>query len=140
MMIENMAIQDLYIFILSLTSGERLRAAGSFGNNSSSNGVFTAFAIISLITAVALLFWLFRKYKRTELSLNQKIADLTIKNVKMRQENTQLKATNEQLQEENHNLQEENSELYRKQVEFLENIKNTNEANPAKQETSQSPK
>jgi len=140
MITQSMAIQEIYIFALSLTSSERFKAAGSFTRKSSSEGLFTAFAIICLIAAVALLFWLFRKYKRTEHSLNQKIADLTIKTVKQRQKNTELKAANEQLQEENNKLHEENAELYRKQVEALENTITTNEENPAKQEASQSPK
>ena len=129
MMTENMAIQELCIFILSLTARERLKAAGSFGKDSSSDALFTAFAIVSLLAAVVLLFWVFTKYKRTEHSLNLKITELTVKNVKLRQDNTALTATNEK-------LQEENAELYRKQVEALENIIHTNEDNPAvKQET-----
>ena len=129
MMTENMAIQELCIFILSLTSRERLKAAGSFSKNSSSDALFTVFAIVALLAAVILLFWVFTKYKRTEHALNLKITELTVKNVKLRQENTELTASNEK-------LQEENAELYRKQVEALENMINTNEENPAvKQET-----
>jgi cell division protein FtsB len=136
MMVENMAVQELYILALTLTSRERLKAAGSFGKDTSSDVLFTVLAIVGLITAVALLFWLFRKYKRTERSLNQKIADLTIENAKLRQENTELKANNEQLQEENAGLHKDNTELYKK-VEVLENIITTNEENPpVKQATS----
>ena len=112
MITENIAIQDLYIFILSLTSGERLKAAGSFGNNSSTDGVLTAFAMIALLAAVILLFWVFNKYKHTEHNLNIKIADITVKNVKLQQENTELTANLEK-------LQEENAELYRKKVEAV---------------------
>lgn len=140
MITQSMAIQELYVFALSLTSSERFKAAGSFTKKSSSEGLFTTFAIISLLIAVALLFWLFRKHKRTEHSLNQKVTDLTIKNVKLRQKNTEINAANEQLQEENNKLHEENAELYRKQVEALENTITTNEAKPAEQEASQSSK
>lgn len=133
MMIENMAVQELYILALTLTSRERLRAAGSFSSDNSSDTLFTVFAIVCLLAAVTLLFWLFRKYKHTERSLNQKIADLTIKNVKMRQENTKLKEANEQLQEENTGLHKENAELYKK-VEALQNIKTTSEEKPSVQQ------
>ena len=43
------------------------------------------------------------------------IIELTITNVKLRQENAELTAKNEK-------LRQENAELYRKQVEVLENI------------------
>jgi cell division protein FtsB len=134
MITENIVIQDLYIFILSLTSGERMKAAGSFGEKSSVgsvDGILTAIAMLALVVAVILLFWVFNKYKNTEHNLNTKLADVTVKNVKLRQENAQFKVTIEQLQEENHNLQEEKTQLYRKHVEYLEKTKNTNEANPA---------
>ena len=140
MITQSTAIQELYILALSLTSDERFKAAGSFTRKSSFEGFFTAFAIISLLIAVALLFWLFRKYKRTEHSLNQKITDLTIKNVELRQKNTELNTANEQLQEENNKLHEENAELYRKQAAALENTITANEANPTEQEASQSTK
>jgi len=129
MITENIVIQDLYIFILSLTSGERMKAAGSFGEKSSTgsvDGILTAIAMLALVVAVILLFCVFNKYKQTEHNLNTKLADATVKNVKLRQENAQFKATIEQLQEENQNLQEEKTQLYRKHVEYLENTKNAN--------------
>lgn len=118
MITENMIMQGLYVISLSLTPNEKWKAAGSLSADSSSEGFFTVFAVIALIVAVILLFWVFARYKRSEHGLNLKVTELTVKNVKLQQENNKLTATNEK-------LQQENAELYRKQVEALENIINT---------------
>jgi uncharacterized protein HemX len=115
MITESMTIQELYVISLSLTPTEKWKAAGSFSAASSTEGFFTIFAVIALIVAVILLFWVFTRYKRSEHSLNLKVTELTVKNVKLQQENNKLTATNE-------TLRQENAELYRKQVEALENI------------------
>jgi cell division protein FtsB len=124
MITESMTIQGLYVISLSLTPAEKWKAAGSFGAASSAADFFTILAIISLITAVALLFWVFTKYKLTQHSLELKVRELAIKNVRLRQENNKLAATNEE-------LHQENVELYQKQVEALENMINTE--TPAKE-------
>jgi cell division protein FtsB len=119
MITESMAIQGLYVISLAAKQSNRLRAIrGSFtsgSSDSSAMGLLTVFAMIALIIAVILLFWVFAKYRRSEHYLNLTITELTINNVKLRQENNELTAANEK-------LQQENTELYRKQVEVMENI------------------
>jgi cyanate permease len=115
MITENMIMQGLYTISLSLTSNEKWKAAGSFRSESPVEGLFTILAVMALIAAVILLFWVFSRYKRTEHALNIKVTELTVKNVKLQQENNKLTAANEE-------LRQENAELYRKQVEALENI------------------
>jgi len=115
MITESMTLQGLYVIYLSLTANEKWKAAGSFRSDSPIEGLFTILAVIALIAAVILLFWVFSRYKRTEHSLNLKVTELTVKNVKLQQENNKLTAANEE-------LHQENAELYRKQVEALENI------------------
>ena len=121
MTIESMAIKGLYVVSLSLTPTDRWQAAGSLFAGTSADRFFTILAIISLITAVTLLFWVFAKYKLTQHGLELKIRELAIKNVRLRQENNKLAATNKE-------LQQENVELYQKQVEALENLINSETA------------
>ncbi|MBN1803916.1 MAG: hypothetical protein JW837_01575 [Sedimentisphaerales bacterium] len=122
MITESMAIQRLYAVLLSTTTNQKWRAAtGSFGTNTSSEGLFTAFAVGALLAAVVLLFWVFAKYKRTEHTLNLKVAELTVNNIKLQQQNKELKDANE-------TVRKENAELYRKKVEALENIITSGEA------------
>ena len=94
----------LYVVFLSLIPTERWRSARSFYITSSSEGLLTAAAVIALIIAVILLFWLFARYRHFEHNLNLKITELSINNVKLQQENDDLKATNEKLQQENTKL------------------------------------
>jgi hypothetical protein len=63
MIIENMTSQMLYVVSLSLTSTEKWKAAGSFTSGSKVEGLFTVLAMIALITAIVLLFWMFSKYR-----------------------------------------------------------------------------
>ena len=119
MITESITIQGLHVISLAITQSEAWEAAGrQFDTDSSSIGLLTGFAVLALITSVVLLFWVFAKYRRSEHHLNLKITELTIANVKLRQENAELTTTNEK-------LRQENAELYRKQVEVLENIINT---------------
>jgi cell division protein FtsB len=115
MITENMVMQGLYTTSLLLTANQKWNAAGSFRSESPVEGFFTVLAVMALIAAVILLFWVFSRYKRSEHALNLKVTELTVKNVKLQQENNKLTAANEE-------LQQENAELYRKQVEALENI------------------
>ena len=124
MITESMTIQGLHVIFLALTpDGERWKAAkdsfaetfGSRDTASSAEGWLTVLAAVALIISVILLFWVFTKYRRSEHCLNLKITELTITNVKQRQENDKLTATNE-------TLRQENAELYRKQVEVMKNI------------------
>ncbi len=127
MITESITIQGLHVISLALTPIERWEAArGPFDTASTAEAWLTGFAVVALIISVILLFWVFAKYRRSENYLNQKITELTIVNVKLRQENAELTTTNEK-------LRQENAELYRKQVEVLENIidaENPKEVNP----------
>ena len=119
MITESITIQGLHVISLALTPIERWEAArGPFDTASTAEAWLTGFAVVALIISVVLLFWVFAKYKRSENYLNLKITELTIANVKLRQENTELTTTNEK-------LRQENAELYRKQVELLENVIDT---------------
>ena len=110
-----MTLHELYFISLSLTPSEKWRAAGSFTSASAHEGLFTVLAMIALITAIILLFWVFAKYRRSEHDLNVKITELTVNNTKLRQENKQLTTTNEK-------LQQENAELSREKIDALKNI------------------
>jgi len=118
MITEVIVTQGLYVISWSLTPTEKWRAARSFSSAPSAEGFFTALAVISLIIAVILLFWVFARYRRSEHCLNLKITELTINNVKLRQENDELTANNRK-------LQKEITELYRRKIDALENIINT---------------
>ncbi|MHC4487259.1 MAG: hypothetical protein ACYS4T_19010 [Planctomycetota bacterium] len=155
MITESMTIQGLHVIFLALTPDERWGAArGSFDTASTTEGWLTVLAVAALIIAVGLLFWVFAKHRRSERCLNIKITELTITNVKLRQENNQkiseLTATNVKLRQENNELtatneklRQENTELYQKQVEVLENIVDVEipkKVNPSvKSSTNQSP-
>jgi len=127
MITESITIQGLHVISLALTPIERWEAArGLFDTASAAEAWFTGFAVVALIISVILLFWVFAKHRRSEHRLNQKITELTVTNIKQRQENAELTTTNEK-------LRQENAELYRKQVEVLENIidaENPKEVNP----------
>ena len=114
MIIENMTSQMLYVISLSLTANEKWKAAGSFTSSSKVEGLFTVLAMIALIIAIVLMFWVFSRNKRSELNLNIKNTELTVNNVKLQQENNELTTTNEK-------LQQENAELSREKIEILEN-------------------
>lgn len=116
MITESITIQGLHVISLALTPIERWEAARHpFSTGSATEWLLTVFAVVALIISVILLFWVFAKYRRSEHRLNLKISELTVTNIKQRQENDELTATNEK-------LRQENAELYRKQVEVLENI------------------
>lgn len=119
MITESITIQGLHVISLALTPIKRWEAArGSFiGASFAAETWLTVLAMVALIISVVLLFCVFAKYRRSEHRLNLKITELTIANVKLRQENDELTTTNEK-------LRQENAELYRKQVEVLENIIN----------------
>ena len=121
MIAESITIQGLHLIALSLTANEKWKAASSFTSSTKVEGLLTVLAMIALITAIVLLFWMFAKYRRTEHELNIKITGLSINNVKLRQEIKQLTTTNDK-------LQENNAELSRKHEEILENIINAETA------------
>jgi uncharacterized protein HemX len=118
MIIENMTSKMLFIISLSLTANEKWKAAGSFTSSSKVEGLFTVLAMIALIIAIVLMFWVFSRNKRAEHELNIKITELTVNNIKLRQDNNELKTDNEK-------LRQENAELSREKIEILENRINT---------------
>ena len=115
MITENIILQELYVISLSLTANEKWKAAGSFASHSKVEGLFTILAMIALITAIILLFWVFSKYRHSEHDLTIKITGLSVNNVKLRQENKQLTDANEK-------LQQENNELSREKIEALKSV------------------
>jgi len=121
MIIENMTSKMLYVISLSLTANEKWKAAGSFTSSSKVEGLFTLLAMIALIIAIMLLFWVFARNKRSENELNLKNTELTVNMIKLRQENNELKTANEK-------LQQENAELSREKIEALESRVNTETA------------
>jgi len=106
---------------LALTQIEGWEAARGLFVDSSGTALLTGFAMVALFIAVILLFWVFYTYRRSEHHLNLKIAELSVINIKQKQQITKLTDTNEK-------LRQENTELYRKQVEVLETVK---EGNPS---------
>jgi hypothetical protein len=119
MIIESMTIEGVQAITLALSATEKWKAAGTpFGIGSKAEILLTAAAVVALIISEMLLFWVFSKYRCSEQRLNQKLTDLTIVNVKQRQENDKLTAADEKLQQElaelstiNEKLRQENAEL-----------------------------
>lgn len=119
MIIESIAFDVLYTISLALSANEKWKAAKSpFGSGSTTEILLTGFAVAALLVSEILLFWVFSKYRRSEQQLNQKVTDLTVTNVKQRQENKQSTAANKKLQQEldeltatNEKLRQENAEL-----------------------------
>ena len=114
-----MAVEGLYVISLALSATEKWKAAGSpFSRSSKAEGWLTVLAVVALIISEILLFWVFSKYKRSEQQLNQKITDLTVTNVKLKQEKDKSNAANEKLQQEiaelttiNEKLRQESAQL-----------------------------
>lgn len=119
MITETMAVQGLYIISLALSSTEKWQAAGSsLKPGLRAEGLFIGFAVFALVITEILLFYVFKKNKRSEEQLNQKTNDLTVTNVKLRQEKektdeaieklkneiAELTATNEKLRKESAQL------------------------------------
>ena len=119
MIIENMAFKGLYTISLALSANEKWKAAATpFGSGSTTEVLLTAFAVVALLTSEILLFWVFHKYRRSVQELNKKVTDLTVTNVKQRQENEKTTAANKKLEQEladltaaNEKLRQENAEL-----------------------------
>jgi len=126
MIIESMAFEGLYTISLALSANDKWKAAASpFGIGSTTEVLLTGFAVAALLISEILLFWVFSKYRRSEQHLNQKLTDLTVTNVKQRQENEKSTADNKKLQQElveltatNEKLQQEIDEL-RSNVEMV---------------------
>lgn len=108
MIIENIISKMFYVNSLSLTPNDKWNAAVWFTSISKVEGLFTVLAMIALITAIILLFWVFSKYRHTENELNIRVTGLSVNNLKLRQEIKELTTTNEKLQQENAELSREN--------------------------------
>lgn len=109
---ESMTIQGLYLISLALSSDEKWQAArSSFDAGSIAEGLFTGLAVVALIISEILLFYVFSKNKRSEAQLNQRITDLTIANVKLRQEKDKSNLAIEKLKKEVDELTSTNVKL-----------------------------
>jgi heme/copper-type cytochrome/quinol oxidase subunit 2 len=121
MLLESMTVEGLYIISLALSANEKWRAAGRpFNGSSNLEGWLTGLAVIALIISEILLFWVFNKYKRSEQQLNKKITDMSVTNVKLKQEKEKSKAVNEKLRQKlaelkaiNEKLRQESAQLTR---------------------------
>lgn len=112
MIVESMAVEGLYVISLALSATEKWEAAGSsFNTGSKTEGWITGLAVVALIISGTLLFWVFSKYRRSEQQLNQKITDLTVANVKLRQEKGKSTAANANMQQELAELTTTNEKL-----------------------------
>ena len=86
-----MTIQGLHVICLALTPTERWNAAGGLFKSGSAGEVWlTIFAVVALIVAVILLFYVIAKHKRMEHFLEQNITELTSANNKLMQEIAEL--------------------------------------------------
>jgi flagellar biosynthesis/type III secretory pathway M-ring protein FliF/YscJ len=90
MMIESMALEGQYVISLMLTPTERWKAARSFSDSSSTEGLIPLLAVIALIIAIVLFFCVYAKYKRSKQCLNLKNNELTTTNEKLQQEEVEL--------------------------------------------------
>jgi len=109
--------QGLQAIFLGLTPFERWDAArGAFGTSFGVEPWLTWFAIVSLITAVILLLWVYAKRARTENNLRNDILDFTISVSNLQQEKDELAAANKK-------LQQTIAELSEKQVAILQNMR-----------------
>ena len=119
MITESMFVEGLYTISLALSASDKWKAARTpFGVGSKTEVLLTGLAVAALIISEVLLFWVFSKYRRSEHKLNQKLTDLTVTNVKQRQENEKSNVANKKLQQElaelttiNEKLLQENAEL-----------------------------
>ncbi|MHC4389193.1 MAG: hypothetical protein ACYSX1_11365 [Planctomycetota bacterium] len=82
-----MGIQGLALICLGLTPGDRWNAAGDpFQTGPSAETLFTIFAVVALIIAVVLLFYVIAKHKKTEALLEENIAKLVAGNDRLREQ------------------------------------------------------
>lgn len=123
MIIESMAIEGLYTIFLALSATERWKAAATpFGIGSKTEVLLTALAVAALLISEILLFWVFSKYRRSEQQLNQKLTDLTVINVKQRQENEKSNTANKKLQQELGELTTTIEKLRQENAELKSNV------------------
>jgi hypothetical protein len=120
---ESMFVKGLYVISLALSATEKWKAAGSpFNTGSKTDGWLTVLAVIALIISEILLFWVLSKYRHSEQQLNQKITDLTVANIKMRQEKDKSTSANAKLQQELAELSTSIEKLRQKNVELKSNV------------------
>ena len=123
MTIESIAFQGLYTISLALSANEKWKAAKSpFGAGSTTEILLTGFAVAALLVSEMLLFWVFSKYRRSEQQLNKKITELTVTNVKQRQENERTTATNKKLEQDIADLTAANEKLRQENIELKSHV------------------
>ena len=119
MIMESMAFEGLYTIFLALSANEKWKAAATpFGSGSTTDVLLTGFAVAALLVSEILLFWVFSKYRCSEQQLNQKLTDLTVTNVKQRQENEKTTAANKKLEQELDELTAKNEKLLQENTEL----------------------
>ncbi|MHC4431607.1 MAG: hypothetical protein ACYS14_00975 [Planctomycetota bacterium] len=112
---------------LGATAGGCLAATGPHALSPRIDWLFSAYAIVSLILAVILLFWALRQHRLIEHGLSQKLADSVAAIDKLQQKNDELTAANEQ-------LRQTTAESSAKLKDVPETVKGvTNTANPQTQ-------
>ncbi|MCP4256341.1 MAG: hypothetical protein GY774_02305 [Planctomycetes bacterium] len=119
MIVESMTVGGLYVISLALSANEKWKAAGTrLSSGPNIEGWLTVLAVVALIISEILLFWVFSKYKRSEQLLNKKITDLTVTNVKLRQEKDKSNAVKEKLKEKVVELTTANEKLQQESVQL----------------------
>jgi hypothetical protein len=105
MLTKTITVNLLYSVSSVLTNNQKWNAAGSwFRADSSGERVLAVFAMISLIIAMMLLFWLFYRYRCSEQKFRQKLSELETANIKLKRKNTELAAAVEKLRLEHAGL------------------------------------
>jgi len=121
MILESITVEGLYIISVALSATEKWQAAGRpFSSSSNLEGWLTPLAVIALIISEILLFWVFNKYKRSEQQLNKKITDITVANVKLKQEKEKSKAANEKLRQKLADLKAVNEKLRKESAQLTQ--------------------
>lgn len=112
MIVERMAVEELHVIFLALSTAERLKAAGKpFGSSSSTLVWLTVIAVVALIISDILLFWMYSKNRHSEHQFNRKITELTVANEKLQKNQDKSTAANEKLKQELAKLRTTNQKL-----------------------------
>jgi len=123
MIAESMCVEGLYTISLALSAADKWKAARTpFGVGSKTEVLLTGLAVAALIISEILLFWVFSKYRRSEQQLNKKITELTVTNVKQRQENERTTATNKKLEQDIADLTAANEKLRQENIELKSHV------------------
>ncbi len=121
MILESMTVEGLYIISVALSATGKWQAAGrQFNRGSKVEGWLTGLAVVALIISEILLFWVFNKYKRSEQQLNKKITDMSVANIKLKQEKEKSKVANEKLRQKLADLKAVNEKLRKERAQLIQ--------------------